>query len=84
LSKRAILVTAFLLSSSSLSPVAHAQDIHLGSSGLTFVSQGKKLRYGFNVDGKPVVSPDAKAGIFIGQTHHTHRHTTLRGIPMHS
>lgn len=66
MSKRAILATALLLSSRSLFPFAHAQDIHLGSSGLTFVSQGKELRYGFNVDGKPVVSPDAKAGIFIG------------------
>jgi alpha-glucosidase (family GH31 glycosyl hydrolase) len=67
LSKRAILATALLLSSSGLFPVAHAQDIHLGSSGLTFVSQGRELRYGFNVDGKPVVSPGAKAGIFIGE-----------------
>ena len=66
MSKRAILATALLLSSSSLFPVALAQDIHLGSSSLTFVSQGKELRYGFNVDGKAVVSPDAKAGIFIG------------------
>lgn len=43
-----------------------AQQISLGSSGLTFTAQGRELRYGFAADGKTIVSPDTTAGILVG------------------
>lgn len=53
-----------------------AQDLRLSSSGLTFTAQGKELRYGFTVDDKPVIAPDATAGILVGG-----KPITLSGTP---
>ena len=40
--------------------------IHLQGSGITFSAQVPGFRYGFAVNGKPVVAPDAKTGLLIG------------------
>ncbi|HEY8997266.1 MAG TPA: TIM-barrel domain-containing protein [Edaphobacter sp.] len=53
----ALLVTATLPSL--------AQQISLSSSGLTFTAQGKELRYGFESDGKTIVSADTTAGLLV-------------------
>lgn len=44
----------------------NAQEIRLRSSKLVFLSHGKELRYGFEMDGKSVLAPDEKTGLLIG------------------
>jgi len=55
---------------------ASAQQIHFSNSGLVFSAQRKALRYGFDVDGKSAILPDANAGISIGG-----KPITLSGTP---
>jgi alpha-glucosidase (family GH31 glycosyl hydrolase) len=64
LSKKLCCTTALLLALGQMH-TASAQQIHLSGSGLTFTAQGKELRYGFDVDGKSVIAPDATAGISV-------------------
>jgi hypothetical protein len=55
-------ITCLSLSSSAQSP---SQPIRITSGNLTFIVQAHNFRYGFQVDGQQVVSPDADAGLLL-------------------
>ena len=61
LQKRALLALSLIAAS-----ISGAAQIHLQGSGITFSAQAPGFRYGFAVDGKPVVAPDANAGLLVG------------------